>query len=167
VETTKRKRRWWVCCLLIPLIFVCGITILGGGGYYLYTNGTINQRSLLNLVGQGPGEISLINISDGNVYFAAVRLDTEDGEPTVANDDTLEPLVIGGFGGLSPGQYRLEIEPQSGVPAGGDCLLEIKSGDKLQFVVVPEGISVIRDGYDPLTADEMILETSPLCQGLR
>lgn len=164
-----RRRRRRPSCLVIVLVLAVvgclGVIVIGVGGYLLVQSGTIslNQREIRNALGVGTGEIGLVNIADENLSADLMRLDTESGQPERADSATVVPLEIAGFGGIEPGRYELTLSTEGGAPAGGTCRLVITSGDSYQFVAVPEGIAVTREGADAQSAEDMRLDTSPLC----
>jgi hypothetical protein len=126
--------------------------------------GQWSQRELLNAVGLGTGEISIVNIADDTLDTELIRLDTESGSPERVNSENIAPFEISGYGGIQPGQYELRITTPSGAPAGGVCHMTIASGDALQFVAVPSGIAVTKEGTDTQSADDMDMSTSRLCR---
>ncbi len=137
---------------------------LGAGGYYAFSNGMINQREILNTIGMGTGEISIINIADEVLDTKLLRMDTESGSPETINNENIAPFDISGYGGIQPGIYELHITTPSGVPAGGVCRMTITSGDSLQFVAVPSGIAVSKEGMQAQSADDLDMSTSGLCR---
>ena len=124
----------------------------------------ISQREILNAIGMGTGEISIVNIADDTLDTELIRMDTESGSPETVNSEDIAPLEISGFGGIQPGLYELHISTASGAPAGGICRMSIASGDKYQFVAVPEGIAVTKEGTVVQTATDVDMSTSSLCR---
>jgi pSer/pThr/pTyr-binding forkhead associated (FHA) protein len=160
----KREKRGCLAnCLIILFVLVCLVLGLAGGGYLLYQNGTISRRTVLNMIGMGTGELSIVNTTDDSLSADLIRLDTESGEPQAVNDEELETLDVSGFGGIEPGSYKLTITIPSGIPSGGDCLFEMVSGDVYQFVVVPQGIAVTRRGFEAQSAADLDFQTTALC----
>jgi len=164
----KKKRSPILTCLMILGVFacvtVCLVAAVGGGGYYAFSNGLLSQREVLNAVGLGRGEISIVNISDDTLETELIRLDTESGSPETVNSENLAPYDISGYGGIQPGEYELHISTPSGIPAGGICRLTVGSGDSFQFVAVPSGIAVTQEGVEAQNADEIDMLTSGLCK---
>ncbi|MBN1317190.1 MAG: hypothetical protein JXA42_17030 [Anaerolineales bacterium] len=165
--TQKRKRSRFVSCLLtsgiIVVILVCLLAIVIGGGYYLYSQGTITQKQIFDMIGMGAGEISIINTLDDPTRIELYRLDTETGEPERDMLLESEPLAIDALANIDPGLVRIDFTPAGGT-AIGSCTLKIKSGDLYQFVLVPEGIAITQQDKPPETPAEMNIETSKLCQ---
>ncbi len=164
----KKKRSPWVTCLMVLAGFscltVCCVTMVGAGGYYAFSTGQISQREILNAVGMGTGEISIINIADDTLETELIHLDTESGSPETFNSEDIAPFEISGYGGIQPGLYELHITTPSGIPTGGICRMTIASGDAFQFVAVPSGIAVTQKGVDAHSTDDMDMSTSGLCR---
>jgi hypothetical protein len=167
-QPAKKKRGCTRNCVMLLvvglLVLVCGLLVLGGGGYYLYNSGSITQRQIRNAVGLGTGEINFVNLAGDTLNAELIRLDTESGSPETERGLSLEPLDIGGMGGVSPGSYQLVLDTPSGEPAGGICRLQIRGGDVYQLVAVRQGVAITLEGNDASSADDLDLLTSPLCR---
>jgi len=155
-------------CLLVVLVVsvlcICGIIILGGGGYYLYTSGQYTINDVLNLVGRGPAEIQIVNLSDGDLYAELIYIDEETGETSHHTSLDLASYDISTMRDLSAGQFQLNLSTSLGVPEDGICWLNLRGGDIYRFVVVPDGVGVILSGEDVDSAEEVDIRTSSLCQ---
>ena len=155
-------------CLLylagFSCLMICCVTAVGAGGYYMISTGQWSQRELLNAIGMGTGEVNIVNIADDTLDTELVRMDTESGSPETVNSERIAPFEISGYGGIQPGLYELHITTPSGIPAGGICRMSIASGDAFQFVAVPSGIAVSKEGTDAQSADDMDMATSGLCR---
>jgi hypothetical protein len=164
----KVKRNPIITCLIITGIFACGLICLlgavGAGGYYAYTTGSLNQRVILNAVGLGTGDITIINLADDFLATELIRLDTESRNPETVDSENIAPFEISGYGAIQPGQYELHISSPSGYPPSGVCRLTIASRDSFQFVAVPEGIAVTKEGLDAQSADDLDMSTAGLCR---
>lgn len=162
LQKKKRSRRTTRLTILAVslIILVCGLVLVGGGGYYLISTGYLSNTQPMNIVGPGTGEIAVVNLDDGDLKASLTRLDTEEGSPEHVGSETLAPLEIGGFGRVEAGRYQLEINAS----VGGVCTLEIVKGDEYQFVAVPEGIAVTRSRESVQSADELDMATSPWCR---
>jgi len=164
----KKKRSPWVTCFILLAGFaclsVCCLALVTGGGYYAFTNGLISQREAFNALGMGTGEISIVNIADDTLDTELIRMDTESGSPETINNENIAPFEISGYGGIQPGRYELRITTPSGIPAGGVCRMTIASGDAFQFVAVPSGIAVSKEGTSAQSADDIDMSTSGLCR---
>ena len=164
----KKKRNPILSCLMILGIFacvsVCLLTVAGAGGYYMVSTGRWSQREILTAVGMGAGEISIVNIADDTLETELIHLDTESGSPETVNSENVAPFEISGYGGIQPGQYELHITSPSGIPTGGICRMSIASGDSFQFVAVPSGIAITKEGTNTQSADDLDMATSGLCR---
>lgn len=167
-STQKKKRNPILTCLMvfgiIACVSVCLLTAVGAGGYYAVSTGRLSQREVLNAVGMGAGEINIVNIADDTLDTELIHLDTESGELATVNSKSIAPFEISGYGGIQPGLYELHITTPSGVPIGGVCKMSIASGDSFQFVAVPSGIAISKEGEDAQSADDMDMATSGLCR---
>jgi hypothetical protein len=158
-----RRRNNCGCCLL-ALLVVVGLPVIGGTIiYFMIQNGSLNQRQVLIWAGQGPGEASIMNLSDSTLEVTVAALGEEDsgfGTETM----TLEPRDTDSFPDLSQGRYRLSFSSAGGAPPDAECSIKIDSGDFYQFVAVPEGLAVSREKEPARTAGDANVETSPLCR---
>jgi hypothetical protein len=150
--------------LILVLISCCCLVLAGGGGYYLYQSGEISRREVLNTLGMGTGDVSIVNISDDRVYAKILTADPDTGEWSSYLDLTLESFDTGALGSIPPGVYELQLQIPSNIPPGGSCWMEIQSGDQYQIVVVPAGIVITMEGYEPTNPDELDFQTSSLCR---
>lgn len=167
VATPPGRKRGCGClatCLLVLGLGVVLLCIVGAGGYYLYTTGAINQRQILNAIGQGTGEINVLNASDDTLEAYLTRLDTESGEPESVGSFTIESTEIDGFTTIEPGRYQLEIIFASGAPGGGTCTMKIVSGDYYQLVAVTGGVAIANQRLPAETGADLNMATSSLCQ---
>lgn len=160
----SRSRNCILTCGIILVILVCGLIVIGGGGYYFYTTGQLAPRTVLNAIGMGTGEINFVNLADSTLDSDLVQLNTESGEPENFSDLSLEPFEIGGIGAIPPGIYELQVSFSAGIPTVGSCWLEIESGDVFQFVAVPEGIAISKEGENPTNPDEIDFQTTSICK---
>lgn len=162
----QKKKSRLVSCLLttgiIVLVLLCLLIIIAGGGYYLYQKGTFTQKELMNLVGMGTGEISIINTREDSIEVHMFRLDTESGSPEENSQLDLAPSAIDGVANIDSGRYRVDFT--SGGSSLGSCTMRIKSGDVFQFVIIPEGIAITREDKPPKSAAEINIVTSDLCK---
>lgn len=160
----KKGRGCLATCLIILLLAVIALCLLGAAGYYLYTTGAINQRQVLNAIGQGTGEINVVNASDDTLEVSLTHLDTESGEPESVGSFTLEPEAIDGFTSIQPGRYQLQVTYQSGAPGSGVCTMRIVSGDYYQLVAVNGGVAIANERQPAQTGEDLVMATSSLCQ---
>lgn len=160
----KKGRGCLATCLIVLVLAVVALCLLGAAGYYLYTTGAINQRQILNAIGQGTGEINAVNASDDTLEVSLTHLDTESGEPESVGSFTLEPEEIDGFTSIQPGRYQLQITYLSGAPGSGVCTMRIVSGDYYQLVAVNGGVAIANERQPAQTGEDLVLTTSSLCQ---
>jgi hypothetical protein len=164
------------CLSLWPLAIylMLSIACLGffGGAYYLYKAPRAVQQQALALIGQGPGDIQIENLSDKTVFvYASWNLDRK-------KDDGTMPVFLwemNSFGTTnSPNQlsavYRIDFGTKSGDMDLGTCIFDLKSGEVYHFVVLPGNIIVDRTQYPefvthyPTSTGEYLVATSSLCK---
>jgi ribosomal protein L40E len=157
---SKRRPLLLGCCVGIPIL--CLVSLVGG--YFAFRSGVIRQTTLLNLVGLGPGSITIMNLSDAaiQVTFTPVK-DSKDGESaglnlklSVSEVSTRE---------ATPGKYRIEILRESaGASMEGACTMTLRSGDRYRYVALPNGIIVDRANSPSKKAEDLVPETSAFCR---
>jgi len=160
VGATKKGRRWWLTCLVLLLMSVCCLGLVGGGGFLAVQAGSLSAMQLSAQL-EGVGDLSIANTAGEAVTVRLIRLDTEEGEMSI-DSEAIAPFDISGYGGLTSGRYRLEFSGDSTQAAS--CTFLIGRGDSYQFVVVPEGIAVVREGQAAQDAAELDMATSSLCR---
>jgi len=156
-------------CLIIALVLigacVCLTAAAGVGGFFLYRSGQLSLNDVLGLVGMGPGEVQVSNLSDGTLYVEVTYLDEETGERHTAESLEMAPFDIRLLNNLTPREYQITISSEFETPPGGSCRLNLGGGDTVSLVAVPEGVIVYREGDNITTSEEINLLTSPVCQG--
>lgn len=156
------------CSCLPALAIGCGallclLLLVGMGIYLFFMQGTVIPGNLLNLVGMGQGEISIVNLSQSERQSRLVYLDGEQGSEEVGRR-SLGEFGSDGFGSLKPGAYELIFLIPGEEIASGLCRLTIVSGDLYQFIILEPGILVSNERYPPNAAMDLKIESSPLCQ---
>jgi len=155
-------RRFWLTCLILLCLSCCGLLALGGGGYYLWSSGVIGQRQVLELLGRGFGETSVVNLGETPLSVKIERLDAGDtAAPLLETSLNLQPMDVDGFV-VEPGRYRLDFQFSGGQPES--CTLRIASGDFYQFAALAEGIVVANQRQPASSTTEMRIANSPLCK---
>ena len=155
-------------CLLIATVIAvigfCCLVITGGIGYFLYRSGQLDMNQFLSFGRVDPGEIQVINLSDGPIEVQLERI-SEDSEENI-NKGTLDlaPYDISSFPELSTSEYILHIKVPNGLPPNSTCRLTIKRGQIYRVVTVPEGTVIALDNNDVTTIEELDMTTSSLCQ---
>ena len=159
---TKPKRRR--SCFGMLLIGGLAVVVLAVAGYFLLTSGAINQRELLNRLGMGTGEISVVNTTETDLSTTLTQMEgTESGTPEILDTMQAAALEIKVFAEIQPGRYELAFSSADHDALNQTCRLQIKSGEVYQFVLIPEGIAVTEEGYEPAGPNEVNTQTSPLC----
>jgi hypothetical protein len=161
----KRRNTCLLAAMGILAACLCASLLLGGGGYYLYRTGGLNLNEVLGFVGMGPGEVQISNLSDSTLEMVMTYIDEETGEERSGESVQLAPYDIRILPNLTPREYQIVINSNLGLPPGGECRINLRGGDTVSFVAVPEGVLVYRDGDNVSSSDEVNLLTSPVCQG--
>ena len=161
VPPVKKRHGCLTALLVIGILF---LLVVGGGVglFFAYQGGYINQVQILNAIGQGYGEMSIVNIRKDALHALLTPL-AADAEALSENSLNIDVAGISSFRALKPGRYQLDLTKAAG-EAVGTCTLQIKSGDVYQFVAVPHGVVVTRDSAKTATAQELNMKTSSLCQ---
>jgi hypothetical protein len=146
------------------IVVGCLILVGGGvGGYYLITNGTIDQRQILALAGKAPADANIVNLADEALTVKIDQLNPDQNSiPLVDNQLILQPQDVDGFN-IDAGTYRLSFSFASGTP-GAECTLHVASDDYYQFAATSKGILVTSDKTTAKSGDDLRIETSPLCR---
>lgn len=167
VKLKKRRRRPITCLTLIGLALL--VLILGAfgaatGADYLIRRGTVTPRELLAATGLAAGEISFLNLSDGDLTASLMRLDKRPSQAESVKQLELPPFSHDGYGALQAGTYLLQIASELSNPTGSTCTLTINPSDVVQFVALTKTVIVTRRGGLVETGSELHMTDSPLCQ---
>jgi hypothetical protein len=158
----QKKGRWWRTCLILLLVVVCGLGALGGAGYWAVRSGRLSAMQISARL-SGTGELKIVNTSDGALTAHLNQLEAGEGDIGLLSE-RIESFDIGGFGGLSPGRYQLDFESESNSPPDSTCTFSLDRNDVYQFVAVPQGIAVVRQGSAVQDGAEMDVARSSLCR---
>ena len=147
------------------MLLVLLLAAAGGGAvlFGLIRNGAISQHQIMNMIGQGTGELSIANLSDDTLSMELAYFDPQTTSPTVLSTNKLKSFEVHGAGQINPGRYRLTITAPTGKPGSGVCSLKISSGDAYQITVVRTG-ALISNGRGASGSADLAFPTSPLCQ---
>ncbi len=153
-------RGFLVGCLGIIII----IAIIVVGGFFAFQRGMITQTTILNLVGRGPGDIEVDNFADNKVEVTIKQLDVSKDSSPNQGTLSLNAFDIKSFRAQDPGKYKVDFGKSSGGTDLGTCTLTVKSGDRYQFVTLPDKIVVNRANNPPSAGKDLIVATSALCR---
>jgi hypothetical protein len=163
VVYVQQKKSRAGCCVggcLAVLVGLCGgIAVL----YFMIQNGTITQRQILNAVGLGTGEASILNLTDGNLNVTLDPISTGTPDPYSSSSLTVPAAQSDAFVALSPGRYSLKFTSEAD-GSNSECTIKVDSGDNYSFVAVPEGVGVFREKEAPQSSEDVNVNTSPLCK---
>ena len=165
---SEKKRSPILTCLIVFLIIgaigLCGILVIGGGGYYLVTSGQLSLNDVLEFAGFGPSEIQIYNLADDVLYVELEYYNTDTSEWSSYRSMDINSFDIKSIRNLEAGEYEISFETDSGLPEGGICALNLRRNTDLRFVAIPEGIGVVIDGEDIESAEDFDILTSEICQ---
>ncbi len=151
-------------CVVLLVLFVA----VGVGGYLVVQSGVITQTTVqttvLNLVGFGPGDIEVDNFRDDAIQVTFQQVDESQGSSTSIGDYKLNAFDVQSFRAPYAGKYRVRFRTQRAATELGTCNLNIKSGDRYQFVTLPDKIVVNRVNNLATVGRDLVVSTSSLCR---
>ena len=142
--------------VLLSLLLLC--VLCPAGSYLGYRRGWISSRTLFTLLGHGPGDIEITNLSETDLRVAVEILEDPAIGYTAALPVDLGPGDMSGYT-LEPTRYQLSFKTGDGRQIGR-CTLQIRSGDTYTLLahgnevyilrneqVDPAGISIQNSGF--------------------
>lgn len=160
--TAPKKRRWWLTCSVIVLLSCFCLALVGGGGYLAVQAGSLSAMQLSAQIA-GAANVDIVNLDDNALTVDLDELDVPE-ENAEFDRERIESFDIGGFASLEPGRYRLAFESSGNALLTVDCIITLENGDSYQFVAVPEGMAITREGEPAQDAFELDVSTSSLCR---
>ena len=158
----RKKRSCLPTCLILLLLSGCLLVALAGGGYYAVQSAQLSPMALQARL-NGTSEFSVINTAGSELTIEMTQLD-----PAMGNHHSTRlpgwnhwTLVVRE---RCAGKVSAWFVTAEGLPADAVCSLNLNNGDIYQFIVVPEGIVVAKEGASQQGADELDVLTSSLCQ---
>ncbi len=106
--------------------------------------------------------ITFLDLADTDVGVGVTYLDTASGESVELGAYTLassEQIAKG----VPAGRYRLDFRLSSPGGGGPPCTIDVTDGAAWTFVAVPGAIAVNRHGFNPASAGDLFVASSPLC----
>ena len=167
----KPKRGCFGCLFRGCLVLVVLVVAVGVGGYFAIQNGVITPNTLLNLVGMGPASVQIDNFRDDKVNVEFLQTGSDVVNVGAQPSETPTPFEtakdIGALDITSvevpeAGRYKLTITA-AGKPVA-QCTMPVKSGDRIQIVLLPTTALITRNDDTPTTGSELVLGTSSLCR---
>jgi len=119
---------------------------------------------VLNLVGLGPADVQVVDFRDDAIAVSVVQLDVAEDSTPAETSWEMSAFDVRSWRVQNPGSYLVEFEIAGGGTSLGSCRLTVRSGDRYQFVALPEMIVVRRGDKPPATGADLILSTSNLCR---
>ena len=105
---------------------------------------------------------TLLNLADDPVDVD-VGIAGENGEVTSVAQFHLEPFDFL-TERVPASTYQITWTRPAGGPAPVVCHLTLVDGDNVQFAVSAQQIAVAKDGYEPTSGSDLVVETSALCR---
>jgi len=154
-----------------------GFLILGGcagvimlcligavGFYFAFRSGVITQKQLLNLIGLGPGTITVMNFRDDAIQAVIKPIKPSEEREPVGKAYNLDAYEIITQETNEAGKYRVDIRITKTGEAQGSCALNVRGGDEYRFVSLPNGILVTRKNSPSSDPKDLFPETSAFCR---
>ena len=161
---TAKKSGGGCGCFLWGCLAVVVLVLIAGGGVYLgFQNGMITRATVLNLVGLGPGDIEADNFRDDAIQVKIQQIATSQDSTPLPSVLSLNAFDIKSYRAQNPGKYRVDFALKKGGNLG-TCTLNIKSGDRYQFVALPDGILVHRVNNPSSVGRDLNIATSSFCR---
>lgn len=108
--------------------------------------------------------MTIYNLGDATLFASATGIDADSGDEFDLGTFQVEPEQFTRQASI-PLRIRFDFSFST---AGGDdtgsCTMDVADGDEIDFVAVPDGIVVARNGQQPDDVAEMNVATSSLCQ---
>lgn len=167
----KPKRGCFGCLLRGCLVLVVLVIAMSVGGYFAIQNGLITPNMVLNLIGIGPATVQIDNFRDDKVTVELLQTGSDVINVGAQPSETPEPFEITKeIGALDitsldvpeAGRYRLTITAAG--KAVATCTMPVKSGDRIQIVLLPKTSLITRNDDTPSTGSELVLGQSSLCR---
>lgn len=162
VSVRRRRsvtRMLFMGCLWVILISVA----LAVGAVVAYRSGVITKATLLNLAGLGPAYVEVDNFRDDAIQVSILRLDgSKDSKPS-PTALTIKSFNVSTYRAPGRGQYRVDFRATS-TGTLGTCALSVRSGDRYQFVALPNQLVINRVNRPPSVGSDLIVATSRLCR---
>ncbi|MGB8648618.1 MAG: zinc-ribbon domain-containing protein [Anaerolineae bacterium] len=144
------------------VIMLCLIGAVGT--YFAVRSGAITQKQLLNLVGLGPGTITVMNFRDDPIQTMVTPIRSSQESQPAVEAHTLAAYEITSVQTADAGKYRVDIQVVKTGQAQGSCALNVRGGDQYRFVSLPNGILIMRDNSPSKDPKDLFPETSAFCQ---
>ncbi|MCE1255104.1 MAG: FHA domain-containing protein [Anaerolineae bacterium] len=175
----RKKKGFKSCCLSVLMAFGILLVLLlamGGIGYYLVQSGTISLESmsapLLTLIGMGPSQLDIENLSDNTVYVQIIYL-PHDGSAPINFGNEWE---IPSFGSQTrkdfsnADKYIVKFGSTSQGDDLGTCHIAPQSGQRFLFIVLSNMVIINRTEYPdfldkaPENMMDLVVISSSLCR---
>ncbi|MBI5051974.1 MAG: hypothetical protein HZB52_01750 [Chloroflexi bacterium] len=147
-------------CVVVMLLCVLSV----GGGFWAYQSGAFTLNNLLNVVGLGPGNIEVDNFRDDKIEVKITQLEPPKDSSPIQSSFRLSAFDVRSYTVSQPGKYRVEFSTVDKNIKLGACILNVRSGDQYQLVLLPERIVVNRANNPSSVGKDFVVETSSLCR---
>jgi hypothetical protein len=152
-------------CLLILVLAV----IVAVGGFLAFRTGALSPQAALsiylNITGQGPADIEVENFRDDAIAVSIQQTDAAKDANAAEGSLALNAFDVRRFRAPNPGKYRVSFTAAgSSDSALGTCMLTLRSGDRYQFVTLPDKIVVNRVNNPSNAGTDFVVDSSSLCR---
>ncbi len=142
---------------LLAVLLLC--MLCAAAGYLASRRGWISTRTIFTLLGHGPGDVQITNLSSQSLLISAEMLDEGKYGYSAATPVYLDPGDIGSYS-LEPSRYTLKFQTDNGDVMAA-CTLPIQSGDAYTLMAQGDEIYILRDGE--ADAAGISIRTSGFC----
>lgn len=126
---------------LLLTLFLCVLSV--AGGYFVLRKGLISSRTIFTLLGSGPGDIAITNLSTNALNVGVEMLDDTRYGYSVAMPTFLGPGDIGSYS-LEPSRYKFVFKDDTDQVIGS-CTLRINSGDRYTLMAQGQEIYILHN----------------------
>lgn len=141
---SKKGRRTAGCgclaALLLALLF-CMLSL--AGGYFVLRRGLISSRTIFTLLGHGPGDIAITNLSNTVLGVTVDMLDETTYGYSIAMPTFLDPGDISSYS-LEPSRYTFTFRDDTDRVIGA-CTLRINPGDRYTLMAHGKEVYILRN----------------------
>ena len=109
-------------------------------------------------------KITIVNTNEVPLLLNITPQDESLGGGAESQPQELTPYEYFNFTNIPPGVYLFSFSFNAGQPIELSCRIRFLDYSHVLFVVVPEGIAVVEENFEPQSVQDMDVRTSPLCE---
>ncbi len=107
--------------------------------------------------------ITIVNTNDVPLQVGVIEASEVVSEGSDSQDRELTPYEYFSFSNMPPGIYQFSFSFNAGESVDLSCMIEMLDRSHFIFVATPSGIAVAEESFEPQSAQDMDVSTSPLC----